>query len=116
MSLVALDDNRLAGSINIVKSDLEIRSELTPWLGQLYVIPEKRGRGIGSTLVRVAIDQTAKLGFGVLYLYTSGTLPIFYESMGWTTREVVQYKGRDRTVMEIKMPVNRVAGPPQKSR
>lgn len=109
MTLLALYDNRPVGSVNIVKSDLEIRPELTPWLAQLYVVPEKRSRGIGSTLVRVAIGRTTELGFEVLYLYTSGTLPIFYESMGWTTREVVQYKGKNRTIMEIKIPVNQVS-------
>jgi GNAT superfamily N-acetyltransferase len=106
MTLLALYDNRPVGSANIVKSDLEIRPGLTPWLAQLYVIPEQRRRGIGSTLVRAAVAQAIDLGFDTLYLYTSGTLPFFYESMGWKTRETVQYKGKDRTVMEIKLPVN----------
>jgi GNAT superfamily N-acetyltransferase len=106
MTLLALNGNRLLGSVNIVESDLDMRPELTPWLAQLYVAPEQRGRGIGSTLVRAAVARTTDLGFDALYLYTSGALPIFYESMGWTTRETVQYKGKDRTVMELKLPVN----------
>lgn len=106
MTLLAMNGNNLLGSVNIVESDLDIRPELTPWLAQLYVVPEQRDRGIGSTLVQAVFTQTADLGFDHLYLYTSGTLPLFYESMGWTIREIVQYKGKDRAVMEIKIPVN----------
>lgn len=106
MTLLAMNDNSLLGSVNIVESDLDIRPKFTPWLAQLYVAPEQRNKGIGSHLVQEAFTQTADLGFDHLYLYTSGTLPYFYESMGWKTREVVQYKGKDRTVMEIKIPIN----------
>lgn len=115
-TLLAIENNKTVGSVNLIESDLEIRSELTPWIAQLYVIPEKRSRGIGSNLVRAAIDRAIEFGFDTLYLYTSGTLPFFYESLGWKTREVLQYRGKERTVMEIKIPVNRVAGPPQKPR
>lgn len=48
------------------------------------------------------MDQATEPGFDILYLYTSGTLPIIYEPMGWSTWKVVQYKGKDQTVMEIR--------------
>ena len=106
-TLIALNSNILLGSVNIVKSDLDIRPELMPWIAQLYVAPEQRGKGIGSALVAAAIAQTENLGFNTLYLYTSGTLPAYYEPLGWTTRETLHYKGKDRVVMEIKLPVNK---------
>ena len=105
MTLLALNCDVLLGSVNIVKSDLEIRPELTPWIAQLYVVPEQRSKGIGSTLASAAIARSADLGYDAIYLYTSGTLPSYYESIGWTTREIVHYKGKERIVMEIKMPV-----------
>jgi GNAT superfamily N-acetyltransferase len=101
MTLVAVGHGRLLGSVNIVACDMDIRSELTPWLAQLYVHPPERGRGVGSTLVHAAVARSRELGFDYLYLYTSGTLPSFYERIGWTTREAVHYKGKERTVMEI---------------
>ncbi len=102
-TLLALKDNFLLGSVNIVQSDLGIRRELTPWIAQLSVSLEHRGQGIGSALVSAAIAQARDLGFKVLYLYTSGTLPLYYESLGWKRRETLYYKGKERTVMEVKL-------------
>jgi predicted N-acetyltransferase YhbS len=103
LTLVAVEKYKLLGSVNIVECDMSARSELKPWLAQLYVHPRERRRGIGSTLVDAAVARTRKLGFDYLYLFTSGTLPSFYERIGWTTRETVHYKGKDRTVMETKL-------------
>jgi GNAT superfamily N-acetyltransferase len=103
MTLVAVVHGRLLASANIVACDMDIRLELTPWLAQLYVHPPERGRGIGSTLVRAAFARCRELGFANLYLYTSGALPSFYERIGWTSREIVHYKGKERTVMEMKL-------------
>jgi predicted N-acetyltransferase YhbS len=82
---------------------MDVRSELKPWLAQLYVDSREKGRGIGSALVHAAVERTRKLGFGCLYLYTSGTLPSFYERIGWIRRENVYYKDKDRTVMEMRL-------------
>jgi predicted N-acetyltransferase YhbS len=107
LTLVALSHDGLIGSTNVVDCDMAIRSDLTPWLAQLYVLPKERGRGIGSALVQAALARSRELGFQNLYLYTSGTLPIFYERIGWTTRETVQYKGKERIIMEMRLPVNK---------
>jgi len=48
-------------------------------------------------------EQRGNSVFGCLYLYTSGTLPSFYERIGWIRRENVYYKDKDRTVMEMKL-------------
>jgi predicted N-acetyltransferase YhbS len=103
LTLIAVRRDRLLGSVNIVNCDMDIRSELTPWLAQLYVDPQERGRGVGSTLVHAAVERSGELGFRRLYLYTSGTLPSFYERIGWTRREIVRYQEKERTVMEMRL-------------
>lgn len=103
LTLIATNDKRLLGSVNIVACDMDIRPELKPWLAQLYVDVPERNRGIGSILVRAAIERCGKLGFHCLYLYTSGTLPVFYEHIGWRRRETVHYKGKTRIVMEMRL-------------
>lgn len=103
-TLVAVRDNELCGSVNIVDCDMEIRSELYPWLAQLFVVPQERKKGIGSSLVSAAVDRCQRLGLHALYLYTSGTLPEFYKSLGWVEREIVNYKGKERVVMEKQCP------------
>ncbi|MEW5815003.1 MAG: GNAT family N-acetyltransferase [Spirochaetota bacterium] len=103
LTLVAVDCGRLLGSVNIVSCDMDIKSELTPWISQLYVHPSERSKGIGSTLVYAAIARIREIGFSYLYLYTSGTLPSFYQQIGWKNKEVVYYKGKKRIIMEIRL-------------
>ena len=41
-TLVAEENRAILGSVNVLDSDLPIRSDLTPWLAQLFVFPEYR--------------------------------------------------------------------------
>jgi len=72
---------------------------LTPWLAMLFVAPEYRDEGIGAALIRVVLGRTQALGFSRLNLYTSGDLPRYYEKLGWSIDERVQYLGKERTIM-----------------
>ena len=65
----------------------------------LFIVPEYRDQGIGSALIRAALARTQALGFSQLNLYTSGGLPRYYEKLGWTIDERVQYLGKERTIM-----------------
>lgn len=98
-TLVAVDGSSVLGSVNVLECDLPLRQELTPWLAQLFVFPAFRSQGVGTSLVKEAILEVRKLGWHVLYLYTSGTLPEFYEKLGWSRREEVEYLGKTRLVM-----------------
>jgi GNAT superfamily N-acetyltransferase len=103
LTLIAVSGKRLLGSVNIVDCDMAIRSELKPWLVQLYVAVPERNRSIGSILVHTAIERCRKLGFRCLCLYASGTLPVFYERICWTRRETVHYEDKARIVMEMRL-------------
>ena len=83
-TLVAEEDGVVLGSVNVLDSDLPIRSDLTPWLAQLFVFPEYRYQGIGSLLVDAAISEAQRLSHSAIYLYTSGSLPKYYERLGWS--------------------------------
>src|SRR5512134_1292985 len=53
-SLLAFWGTQPAGTVNLIFHDLSDRPDLSPWLAALYVLPEHRGKGIGSALVRAA--------------------------------------------------------------
>src|SRR5262249_12973892 len=78
---------------------MSIRPSLTPWLAMLFIAPDYRNQGIGAALVRAALGRTQALGFRRLHLFTSGDLPRYYEKLGWSIDERVQYLGKERTVM-----------------
>ena len=98
--LIALADDTLLGSANLVASDLPPRPTLTPWLAQLYVEPSRRRAGVGAALVRAVRQRARDCGYRRLYLYTSGTLPEYYARLGWREVERLPYLGRERTVMD----------------
>jgi GNAT superfamily N-acetyltransferase len=101
--LIAHSEGKLLGSVNLVACDMAIRSELTPWLAQLFVSPERRGKGIGTALVYAAVEHMRVQKFEKIYLFASGTLPRYYERLGFKVRERVNYLGKERTVMECSL-------------
>src|SRR5688500_913645 len=66
---VARADGMPVGCASILATDLPTRPDLGPWLANVYVHPDGRGRGLGTALVEHATAYAA--GFAdVLYLYT----------------------------------------------
>ena len=98
-TLVAEENRAILGSVNVLDSDLPIRSDLTPWLAQLFVFPEYRHQGIGSLLVDAAISEARRLSHSAIYLYTSGSLPKYYEGLGWSRLDEVEYLDKLRVIM-----------------
>ena len=100
--LVAVDGGALLGAASLVAHDMHGRENLSPWLAAVGVLPDFRGRGVGSALVRAVVDEAARIGVATLYLYTTSTEnEAFYRSLGWSVRERVEYLGKRRVIMEI---------------
>jgi GNAT superfamily N-acetyltransferase len=100
---VALLDERPVGCVSLIASNMDIHPELTPWLAALYVVPDVRRRGIGSTLAGRCESHVASLGYPALYLYTERARR-FYAGRGWVTRTTEEYEGERVTVMEKPVP------------
>jgi len=98
--LVAREGTKPLGSVSLIECDMTIRPDLSPWLAQLFVVPVQRRRGIGAALVEATLAHARDCGLRRVYLYTSGTLPDYYERLGWTLHERVEYLGKLRTVMQ----------------
>jgi predicted N-acetyltransferase YhbS len=96
---IAVADGALLGSATLVAADLPPRLELTPWLAQLFVEPTRRRDGVGAALVHAVLQRARQCHCPCVYLYTSGTLPRYYEGLGWRVIETLSYRERERTVM-----------------
>jgi GNAT superfamily N-acetyltransferase len=104
--LVAKRGGMFLGSVNLLLHEMTTRPSLSPWLAQLFVIAEERGRGVGSALVRACLARFAELGFPRVHLYTAAVspLPAYYAALGWKPIEDVEYLGKMRTVMVFDVP------------
>ena len=98
-TLVAVENATVLGSVNVLENDLPLRPDIAPWLAQLFVFPNFRRRSAGALLIAGAIAEARKLNRSIIYLYTSGTLPSYYEKLGWSRMEEIAYLGKRRVIM-----------------
>lgn len=82
-TLVAIDSaGQPGGTVSLLSHDLPGRDDLSPWLGNLFVRTDLRGRGLGSLLLAAAVAEARRLGIAKLYLFTPGH-EAFYTARGW---------------------------------
>ena len=100
LTMIALENDKLVGSVTIKTQDFASRPDLSPWIAAVFVFPEFRHRGIGSKLVLHA-EKIAKENFGVdkIYLYT-GSASKLYAKLGYAVVEEVDRGDKILTVME----------------
>lgn len=96
---VALKGEEYIGSFALRQYDLDTHNHLTPWLGGVFVPPEKRHQGIGVMLVKEGENKAREMGYSVLYLFTPSKAA-WYEKRGWSQLEQASYNGFPMTVMQ----------------
>lgn len=82
LALVALEGAELLGTASLRVHDMDILTDLTPWVGGVYVARDHRQKGIGGSLVRAIEHKAVELGFRAAYLFTFDNEPL-YSSWGW---------------------------------
>lgn len=93
LCLIATENGELRGTASLIECDMDIRSELTPWLASVYVHPPFRGKGVATVLIN-EISRVAKdLGHSSVYLFTPDQQKL-YERNGWKRYENLEYSGK----------------------
>lgn len=102
LAMLSLVEGQPVGTASIFLHDMDIRMDLTPWLAAVYVLPEFRGQGIGSQLVRAVEAVATRLQLERLYLFTPDHAA-FYARLGWSVLEKVEYRHRSNVIMTKSM-------------
>jgi GNAT superfamily N-acetyltransferase len=82
--LVAVDDAGVSALVSGTPADGDVSGSIAE-INALYLLPERRGQGIGRALLRAAARRLAELGFSTLHIgVLTANLPArrFYEAMG----------------------------------
>jgi GNAT superfamily N-acetyltransferase len=51
LALVAIYQDLVIGTGSLKLQDLDVRPQLTPWMGGIFVVKEYRGRGVATALI-----------------------------------------------------------------
>ena len=92
------EDDNVLGTVSLVECDYAPRSDLSPWVADMFVEPRQRNRGIGSELVRHSEMVAARAGIESLYLITR-TRQTFYEPLEWQVIDRISYEGVTAALM-----------------
>ncbi len=98
VSLVARVEGKPAGTVLLVRNELDASHNLTPWLAGLVVARNCRLKGIGTMLVRAIEAHCAARDVKTLHLYTWEALG-FYASLGWQPVERFRQDGEPMMLM-----------------
>lgn len=99
-TLVALDQmsSEVVGTASLLNDDMEIRPDLNPWFGCLFVTPSRRKKGIGGQLIAASEELARTLSLKRLYLFAAHGTKL-YERFGWSYIGREFYEGEWTTVM-----------------
>jgi GNAT superfamily N-acetyltransferase len=97
-TLLAMDGDRLLGSVSLVFNDLPGREDLNPWVASFFVIAPERGHGVGGRLLVAAENALRTQHIRRVYLFTETAQP-FFEKHGWTAHEPADANGHPVLIM-----------------
>ena len=87
VALIAHDGNEFLGTVSLIDSDMEARPQYTPWVAALWVDEQQRSHGIGSALIKAAIEKAREQGFPEVYLCAEADKHEYYAARGWVLIE-----------------------------
>lgn len=79
ITVIATEDNELVGFYQIKDHDND-NTNFSPWLANVYIVPEKRKMGYSRKLLESIPNILKDLGYDMLYLHTK--LINYYDKFG----------------------------------
>lgn len=80
VTVIAIDNHELVGFYQIKAHDND-NTNLSPWLTNVYIVPEKRKNGYSRKLLETIPSVLKDLGYDIIFLHTK--LINYYEKFGW---------------------------------
>jgi GNAT superfamily N-acetyltransferase len=100
VQIIAVRDEQVVGvAVLKLHEMVDLYPEKRFWLGNVFVAPEFRGRGIASTLATKIVEVAKSQSVDALHLQTESLNGGLYAHLGWEKVEQVHYKGYDALVM-----------------
>ncbi len=87
---IALIDNKKVVGFCVLKiQNLKKYLEIYPWISDVMIIEEYRGKGYGKALISHAGKLLKKLGYEIAYVWTDQA-PDFYRKLGYIYKQKIE--------------------------
>jgi GNAT superfamily N-acetyltransferase len=83
VTLVAMDEAALAGTVSLLDRSVSTHKHLRPWVASLYVAEHWRHGGVATLLVEAAVTVAGRLGLQAVYIGVAAAARTHYERHGW---------------------------------
>ncbi len=100
LTLVAVDDAEMVGTVSLNLASIPTHTHLSPWLGGLWVADGRRGKGTGSALTAACRAHAERLGFERLYAATASAQGLFRRD-GWVRFDAVELPAHPGETIEV---------------
>lgn len=97
IGFVAFSNGAPVGAAALKAESIPSHKHLSPWAAAGYVVPERRGQGIGAVLLHVMAAHARDLGYLHVYCGTSTAETLLLRS-GWSAIDKTLHAGRPLTV------------------
>jgi GNAT superfamily N-acetyltransferase len=92
---VIFSDTILIGTIMVDKEDMGLYTHLSPWLANVFIVPEYRNSGYASLLINHVIKNHK-----ILYLWTyNDRYAEFYSRFGFKILDIVKKHGKYENII-----------------
>lgn len=93
-------DNEIIGMYQFTLEDLDVRPDIYPWLANVYIDSNYRGKGYGKLLLETVKDNALKnTNFKSFYGYTMHTN--LYEKFGWVYQEDIDTHKKEARIQRF---------------
>lgn len=93
-------DNEIIGIYQFAYNDLNVRPDIYPWLANVYIDENYRGKGYGRKLLESVFDNAKKtIAFDEIFLYTKHKG--LYEKFGWTFIEEIETFKKEQRIERL---------------
>ena len=83
------NDNNIVGFCVFKIENLKKYPEFYPWLSDVMILKEYRGKGYGKMLLQYGENLLKELGYNIIYVWTDQA-PNFYKKIGFSYKQEVE--------------------------
>lgn len=97
IGFVAFDDEIPVGFGALKAESIPSHRHLTPWAAAGFVLPERRGQGIGALLLQAMAAHAKTLGYEHVYCGTSTSINLLHRA-GWHVVDKIVHAGEPMVI------------------